>query len=351
MYPEDLFFNNVPQARVAALSSVTAGQWYLDYGTGTVYMADDPSGSTVEISEIPYAFTGAAASVTISNLTIEKYACVAQQGAINGAGGGTWWNIQGNQIRLNHGRGITTGDGMFIDNNNVYSNGQLGIGGGGSNFTLQSNQVAYNNYGGYSYYWEAGGVKLSSVRNVRIEYNYSHNNAGPGFWNDINSQWVTYDQNQASGNVEAGIVTEISSYITISNNNIWDDAYNSDGSGIWWGAGILVENSSNTAIYSNVVSNCMDGIGGVLANRGNDPSGQPYLLENVSVFNNTITQGSGIAAGIVVEGNGFDNSVYTSWNNLFQSNNYVLANPAGNYFYWLGGPKTLNLFNAILGIL
>ncbi len=59
IYPEDLFFNNVPKNRVASLAAVGPGYWYLDYSTGTVYMGDSPWGSTVELSELPYAFTGA----------------------------------------------------------------------------------------------------------------------------------------------------------------------------------------------------------------------------------------------------------------------------------------------------
>ena len=65
-----------------------------------------------------------------------------------------------------------------------------------------------------------------------------------------------------------------------------------------------------------------------MTNRGNNPNGQPYLLQNLDVINNTITQTTGTAAGIMV-GGGYDNSVYTSWNNHFQNNTFNLA-AAGN---------------------
>lgn len=349
VYPEDLFFNSVPKTRVTTASAVAPGTWYLDYGSGTVYMGDNPASYTVEISLLPNAFSGGAHSVTISNLTIEKYACVAQSGAIDGASGSLWWVIEGNEVRYNHGRGVTSGNGMFISNNHVHHNGQLGIGGGGTNFTVQNNEVSYNNYSGYSYYWEAGGVKFAGAQNVMIQYNYSHGNSGPGFWNDIDSQFITYNQNQASENVVAGIMTEISFNITISNNYIWNDGYNTDGTGIWWGAGILVSNSSNVSVYSNVVSNCMDGIGGVFANRGDAPNGQPYLLQNMTVTGNTITQGTGMAAGIVLEGTGVSDSVYSSSNNTFRNNTYNLNNPGGSHFYWLGEPMALGTWATAVG--
>lgn len=351
IYPEDLFFNNVPKTRVASLAAVKPGTWYLNYSTGTAYLADNPAGYTVEISELPYAFTGAANSVSITNLIIEKYAGVAQTGAINGAGGGMWWSVGRNEIRYNHARGVTTGNSMYIYNNNVHNNGQLGIGGGGNNFTIQSNQISYNNYAGYSYYWEAGGLKLSSAQNAMIEYNYSFSNGGPGLWNDINSQYITYNQNQTSANIEAGIMSELSTDITIRNNYIWNDGHNPSGSGIWWGAGIFVSNSSSVSIYSNDVSYCMNGIVGILANRGNAPNGQPYLLQNIDATSNKVTQSSGMAAGIAIEGTGFDNSVFTSWNNNFQNNTYVLSTPGANYFYWLGVPVPLTRFTAELAAL
>jgi len=348
MYPEDLFFDNVPKLRVASLAAVAAGKWYLDYSTGNVYMADDPTGHTVEISVLPYAFSGGATSVTISNLIIEKYACIAGTGAVNGPSGSTYWSIGGNEVRFNHSTGIRTGDGMYIYNNKAHHNGQVGIGGGGTNVLVQNNEISFNNTDGYSYYWEAGGAKFAMIQNLVFKYNYSHDNAGPGFWVDINSQGVLCDSNQFSANTEAGVLTEISSNITISNNYIWNDGFNPDGSGIWYGAGILMSDSTYVSVYFNTVSNCMDGIGGILQNRGNGPNGQPYTLQNVNVNSNWITQNTGMATGIVVEGTGFDNSVYTSWNNQFQYNTFNLANPAGAYFAWMGQPMTFSAWGTVL---
>ena len=74
------------------------------------------------------------------------------------------------------------------------------------NFTVQSNKIYNNNFAGYSYYWEAGGAKFANATTVVIRYNYPYDNAGPGLWNDINSEGVTYDENETFGNTEAGIL-------------------------------------------------------------------------------------------------------------------------------------------------
>jgi hypothetical protein len=346
--PEDLFFDNTPKTRVTSLAAVAPGAWYLDYSTGKVYMGDDPSGHTVEISLLPYAFSGGATSVSITNMTIEKYACPYGTGAVNGAGGSNYWSVGGNEVRYNHSTGIRTGNSMYVYNNYAHNNGELGIGGGGVNVLVQSNEIAFNNFDGYSYYWEAGGAKFGGIQDLTFRYNYSHDNFGPGFWVDNNSQYVVCDSNQFTNNTEAGAFTELSDSITISNNYIWNDGFNPDGTGVWWGAGILMTDSTNVSVYFNTVSNCMDGIAGILSNRGNGPNGQPYTLQNVNVNSNWITQNSGMAAGIAVEGTGFDNSVYTSWNNQFQYNTFNLDNPSAPYFYWMGQPLTFSAWGVVL---
>ena len=92
----------------------------------------------------------------------------------------------------------------------------------------------------------------------------------------------------------------------------------------------------------------MNGISGILANRGNGPDGQPYLLENVTVSSNTVNQNTGMAAGIVIAGSGFDNSVYKSWNNTYRDNSFALTAPDGNYFYWMGQSISLASFRSYL---
>jgi parallel beta-helix repeat protein len=343
--PEDLFFNNVLKTRVTSLSAVGPGKWYLAYGSpGTVYMGDNPSGQTVELSVLRSAIAGSATQVSISNLTIEKYACLAGAGAVQAAG--TYWQIYNNEVRFNHGMGIQTGDGVYIHDNYIHSNGELGLGGQGSNITVQNNNISWNNYAGYSVYYEAGGAKFTSMSNLTFRYNKVTNNLGPGFWTDMNTTSILCESNQFSSNEVGGIFLELSNTATISNNTITTDGNNPAGTGIWWGAGILISDSSSVSVYDNTLTNCMNGIAGILASRGDAPNGQPYTLQNVDVNSNTITQSTGIALGIAIEGSGFTNAVYTSWNNTFWPNTLYLSNPSGDYFYWMGGPITLAQFES-----
>lgn len=350
--PEDLFIDNVPRKRVLSLSQVGPGRWFLDYNTGDVYLGDNPAGHKVEISVCRYAFSGSATGVTIAHLVIEKYASPHSTGAINGEAGtgplSQHWTVKWNDIRLNHGMGVRIGNYMWVYHNKIHRNGQMGMGGTGKNVVVQNNQVYYNNYAGYSYRWEAGGSKFVDCYNLKIQYNNVFHNCGPGLWIDINNNYVLVENNQTEYNVTAGIFVEISYHVVVRNNYVAHDGYNPQGSTLWRGSGILVNSSPNVQIYGNTVKDCMNGIGGVQANRGTGPYG-PYLIQNLSVHGNTIYQVNGTAEGIVKDSN-YDNSVYTSWNNHFQNDVYYLSYPGRNYFYWLGAYHTLSWWNTYVSL-
>jgi parallel beta-helix repeat protein len=344
MYPEDMFFDSKPFTRVASLSLVAPGKWFLDYGTDKAYVGSDPSGHTVEISIDRAAFWGSASNVTIRGLTIEKYASIAGKGAINaldsldGYGpAANNWTVDSNELLLNHGAAIRVNNGMVVENNKIHDNGQLGIGGNGDQIVVENNEVYNNNYAGYSFDWEAGGIKVaSSATHVTIEGNYVHDNNGPGIHADISCDYVTIENNHTAHNLAIGIHYELSYNGVIKNNLVEDDGTLIPGStGPWYGGGIIVSNSENVEVSGNTVTDCSNGICGTYADRGSDATtGLPYTLKNLNVHNNTITQQTGFAAGIV-RASAFDDSVYTSWGNHFTDNNFNLSDLTYQYFYWL----------------
>ncbi len=343
-YPEDLFIDDVPQQRVGQQSSVSVQKWYLDYGTGKIYLGEDPQGHTVELSVAPYAFSGAAGDVTIRGLTIEKYADTAGDGAIQGqAADGRLsqnWVIEKNTIRLNHGMGIRLGNSMKVVDNTVIDNGQMGIGGGGTGILVQGNEIARNNYAGYSYGWEAGGSKFAFTHNLVVRDNYVHDNGGPGLWTDIENVNTLYEHNHTKSNKVAGILHEISHRATIRDNTIESDGFDGPGrTSPWYGGGIVITASDDVEIYGNTVTDCMNGIVGLQPNR-RDQRGEPYLLQNLYVHDNVITQQQGVAAGIVESGLS-DNAIFTSWSNRFTNNTFHLADPSSRYFAWMNGLQSI----------
>ena len=342
-FPQDLFIDDTPLQRVTSLSDVSAGKWYLDAGQGKAYFSDDPNGHKVEISLIPQAFYGVAKNVTIQGLTIEKYADVAGDGAIGGqaqGGHGKDWIVRDNLIQFNHGMGIRVSDGMQVLNNKILHNGQMGLGGSGEGVVIDGNEIAYNNYAGYNYGWEAGGSKFTHTTNLIVRNNYAHDNIGPGLWTDIENTNALYEHNRTNGNKEAGILHEISYHAVIRDNTIENDGFSASGkTAPWYGGGIVITASQDVEIYGNTVTDCMNGIVGLQANRTSATNNSAYLLRNLYVHDNIITQQAGIAAGIVKSGS-IDNSIFTTWHNRFVNNTYHLASSNGKYFEWMNTPQT-----------
>lgn len=343
MYPEDLFYDSKPLTRVASLSLVAPGTWYFDYSTLKIYSGTDPTGHAAEISSLRAAFSGNASNVTITGLTIEKYASIAGDGAIAGEQSNSWI-VSNDLFLLNHGMGLRVGPSMQVEGSKFHDNGQMGLGGSGSHITVDDNEIYKNNYAGYEWGWEGGGDKFTHTKYLTVSNNYSHDNNGPGLWTDIDNYYTTYDGNHTRNNVGAGIQHEISYDAVITNNLIQDDGFVPNQTGMWFGGGIVISNSANVDLYGNTITDCMNGIVGIQNVRGNDPAtGLPYTLKNLNVHNNTITQQVDHAEGIV-KADIYDDSVYTSWGNHFQKDTYTLSNVSLKYFYWLGQDWTLGLW-------
>lgn len=338
-FPEDVFIDDKPLLQVRKFPDLQSGRWIFDYDANKIYLFDDPTGRTVETSVTRYAFVGNAKNVLIRNLTIEKYANPAQEGAIHAKQGevgslGEGWTIQNNIIRFNHGYGIRIGTRMKVIQNNIHHNGQLGLGGTGNDILIEHNEIAHNNTQGFNWIIEGGGAKIVGAQNVVFRGNYAHHNVGPGLWADSNNINVTYEGNRTLRNDGPGIFHE-RSYKAIIRNN-WCGA-NGFAFPIWMvGGGIVVSSSTDVEIYGNTVWYNADGIGIVHASENNGKFG-PYEVANIYVHDNNITMGDG-QTGLALKNE--DISFFTNRNIRFEKNNYVLVGEKEKFFRWMNNLRT-----------
>jgi parallel beta-helix repeat protein len=238
MYPEDLFFDEVPLQRLSATSlpTIASGQWWFDYANDTIYFHDNPAGHVVETSVVPNAFAGDGNNVIIKELTIKEFASPAGTPGTIGMPGnssltqGINWTIKNCEILLNHGMGIRVALGMQILNNYIHNNGQLGIGGGlATNSTTRStpsgiviagNVITYNNYAHFLPQFGSGGIKICATKGVVIRSNTITNNDGAGIHFDMSDESPLIDGNTVTDNTGGGGVEyEVSlSSATVRNN-------------------------------------------------------------------------------------------------------------------------------------
>jgi len=338
--PEDLFINDERLELVASLDEVgppkwgdSPGQWFFDYDNDAIYISYDPTLLKVETSVSWMGFAPTGDYVTISGLIIEKYATMAQIGAIHGQEK-KGWRIIGNEIRKNHGSGVRIGTGSEVIRNYIHNNGQLGLFGIGDNILVEGNEIFANNYAHYLDRWEGGGAKFFEGRNLVVRNNYSHHNDGPGLWSDYDCIDTLYEYNLAEDNTEMGIFHEIGYRAVIRYNIVRRNGF---GYPDWIaGAGILVAGSPDVEVYGNLVEGNADGIGGMQQDRGSGAYG-PHELNNLWVHDNVIINNSGWS-GVAQDIN--DQSYFISRNNRFTNNTYDLGSTQYP-FQWMDGERTL----------
>lgn len=344
-YPEcartqDLFMDDVMLWQVGSLDDLNPGRWFWD--GNEVWVADDPARRRVELSTVSYAFVGSADDVTISSLTVTKYATPAQEGAIQsqepGEGErGRRWVLDAVEVTGVHGAAVRAGDDTTIRASYLHHNGQLGVtGAGGTGLLIEDSEIAYNNISGFRWEWEAGGVKVTNSFDVTFRNNHVHHNLGPGLWADLDTVDTRYEDNLVTDNGGPGIFHEISGAAVISGNSVLRNGY--DKTEWLWGAGILVAASSDVEVAGNTVMGNVNAVAAIQQDRGSGPYG-PRLLLNVHIHDNLIVPGDGYVG--VVEDVG-DDSVFEDRNIRFSANTYVGVR--GRVYRWIDRSLTRELW-------
>ena len=320
--PEALFIDDRPLTKVSSKDALASGKFYIDYAGGKIYLVDDPTNRKVEATVALFAFESAAADVSISNVTVEKFASAAQKGAIH-AREGARWTIENCEVRLNSGAGISVGTGSRVRNCDVHHNGQIGIEGNGKDIRIEDNRIWSNNIYGFDPAWEAGGVKIAESDGVTFRGNHVHDNNGAGLWCDIDCRNVVYEDNLVENNQDIGIFHEISFNAVIRNNVV---RHNGSGNRSWfWGADITIAASQDVEVTGNTVTVAAGGCGIMLIDQGRrNDDGREYKTRNNTVRANEMTfEGAACAGGASDTKPDNENfAIITDGNNRFDGNTY-----------------------------
>jgi len=355
--PQDLYFDNADYVHVTSLDRVDAGRWYFDYDgndggvTNNVYVADDPSGHTVELGVRSYAFYSETAShVTIQNLIIEKYAQNLQDGAVESRAPG--WMIQENEIRLSHGSGVAlrppNGGDTQILNNSLHDNGQYGFNiGRVHNVTISGNKVFHNNIDHVNTDFGSGCCKVAGYE-VTVSGNTIYDNLGMGLWSDAFANGVTYSNNQVYGNTGEGIRIEVSDHQTVANNNVYDNGFGNPDEQNRRGPQIHAASSSHVSITGNIVTASANSGGGIYvdynARREGCGNGCKVPME-MSVTGNRITI---LSPNIPAIQYADYSNTFNQWGNdgVFDQNTYCVPNENWKAPTWRWGngnpPQPIN---------
>jgi parallel beta-helix repeat protein len=241
VYPQDLFFESLPKARLSAGDNggvdewpPSPGFWYFDVtgkhgSANTLWVADDPTSTTVELSVVDGAFRTfdpeeLNPNVVLQNLTIEKFAGPYGTAAIWAYGDG--WQVLNNWIEHNHYAGVVANGSngvrpqkWLVQFNELYENGNGGAGGPSIESTFSNNQFDRN---GWANYCNDSGQKWEGTSPLISDNVVNHTN-GVGLWFDVSTESGTFTRNTIAGGSGEGIRCEISHGCTITSNVLSDN--------------------------------------------------------------------------------------------------------------------------------
>jgi parallel beta-helix repeat protein len=327
--PEGVFIDDRPLRQVLSKDGLEGNAFFFDYANEKIYLADDPGNRKVEATVAAFAFESTAHDVLIRNVTVEKYASVAQKGAIQTTGG-TGWTIEDCELRWNSGLGVGLGSGGSVRNCDIHHNGQAGIGGYGQDILIEKNRIWSNNIYGFDYTWEAGGAKIALSDGVIFRDNDVRDNGGPGLWCDIDCRNVVYEGNTVENNQDIGIFHEISFKAVIRNNVV---RYNGRGYRGWfWRAEIGVAASQDVEVHNNTLTVAAGGCGIVLIDQGRrTKNGGEYKTRNNTVRDNQLTFEGAVCSGGVSDVKPWDENfaIITDGSNSFDGNVYKVSRNSG----------------------
>lgn len=301
--------------RVLELSELEPGAWYFDYAADRIYLAEDPATlGLIETSVAPKAIDAPddapPRGVVVENLVVEKYATRAQRASLSSSSA-VDWDIRYVTARYSHAAGVALGPGTLMEYSKVHHMGQEGLIGGGEALNrptvLRNTEVAYNKTLSFDPAWEAGGAKFFRAygKGMIVENSWFHDNYGAGLWFDIDNYNVIVRSNRFEANHRWGLFYEVSRQGEIYWNEAFDNIRGPE-DGPYGGAGIAISNSSDVEVYENLIYNNDNGI---YVKEDRDVTrwaadsyreGLPHV-ENVRIYNNDVTMGSGVT-GMEIEG-------------------------------------------------
>ncbi|MEM9201336.1 MAG: right-handed parallel beta-helix repeat-containing protein [Actinomycetota bacterium] len=228
---EQVFVDGQSLVQQASLADLVPGSFYVDRDADRVYLADDPSGHTVEVTSRKRAvlFASGAAGSSIEGLTITAFSPTHTDGrgmvVVDRAD-----DIVLRDVVLSYSSATALlavrGDRLTLDRVSAISNGARGMSGDRlDELTISRSRFEHNNRERFDYqvcgsgtYCVLAGVKLTRSTNVDVTFSDFSDNQSTGFWCDLSCSDLVFVGNHAANNARHGAYFEVSERATIEAN-------------------------------------------------------------------------------------------------------------------------------------
>jgi hypothetical protein len=313
-YPDQAFFDGQPLRQVARLGDLAAGTFFVDQAADRLYVGSDPSGHTVEASDLRWAiYFNRAHGSSLRNVTVRRYASTAADMAAVRAYSNDMV-VADSTFELNAYMGVSAmGSNITFRNLVSQDNGYIGVHGHlAPQFTLRDSLVQRNNAAGFDAWHSGSGVKVTTSRVVNYWNNEVSDNKGPGLWVDLGVAFSSIVGNLVERNTFSGILVELSGKTVVADNVVLDSGQ----------AGVWVLESNDVEVWNNALyRNDRD----IWVEDGPrvDPSANADAISEllrVSLRNNTMGQGrSGVQATLATDDwtekrSSVDMKISSDWN-------------------------------------
>lgn len=297
-HPDQIWVDGTALRQVATRTAVTAGTFFVDESAKQLVMGSDPTNRKVEASTLAEAMSIRSKNSLIRGIGVRRYATsIPGMGAVTTFFPGVTFDNM--TIIDNAATGLFTGaSNVTVKNVTVRNNGLLGLDANHADgLTVKSLLSTGNNSQHFNTAPVSGAMKITTSRNVTVTDSAFINNNGQGPWFDESVYNATFSHNDVVGNEGNALVFELSDRLIAADNvftNNGDDA-------------VAIMNSGNATIWNNTIIGNGGGIditqdyrrASDLRLPGHDrrrpvpdPT-MPWIVRNVSVANNIVSQSKG----------------------------------------------------------
>jgi parallel beta-helix repeat protein len=273
--------------QVASEAEVGAGEFYVDETGQRLVIGTDPTGRTVEASELAQAIQVHGAGSTFRGFGVKRYAAhLALYGAVsNEVDDVTFENLV---IADNATLGIGGwGDRATYRNLTVTGNGLLGLAADKAPGLVVTRSVfTGNNDQGFKQEPVSGGIKTSNTDGAEFSDNLIDSNRTTGLWLDVSMRNFRIVRNKITGNGE-GLEVELSGHGTIADNYI---ARNRE-------AGLFLFDTNDLTIRDNTLEANSRSVQILQDERRNEDAATkddvPWVTSGLRFRGNTVIHGGG----------------------------------------------------------
>jgi parallel beta-helix repeat protein len=242
-HPEQLFIGGEPLTQAVGNDVWGAGHFFHATGADRMWIADDPAGRQVAISNRSWGiYFNEAHGSSLTNVTVRRFATERRHIAAVRAYADDLV-LDGVVAEDNAAIGISVmGDRVTVRNGRASDNGYIGVHADrATDLLIDTMSVVGNNRAGFDPFHSAAGIKTTTstgvvVRNSDVSWNH-----GPGIWSDVSSRDAVIVSNLTEHNHRSGIEVELTDGVLIAGNTSLDNGE----SGIW------VLESQNAEVWNN----------------------------------------------------------------------------------------------------